>query len=807
MIRNYIKIAIRNLWKDRTFTALNIIGLTAAFGVAILLGTFGVFQLSFDRFHKNGDQLYQVYSENHEANGIDANISKSEPFAAAFQEEVPGVEKITRYNSSGFLISFDDKQFQINGAFVDPDFFEMFSFPIIEGDTKNPITSESTIAITEATAKLIFGKEDAIGQTVTILRDGEEVPFTISALVKDFPVTNSLGFDMVLNFKSQPRKTYAEAVGHWDKENHEVYMQLAKGMTPVQFEKNTVAFTNLHYKDKIANAKRDGAQPDANGYYRQQKLLPLADMRFANFDQGALIVNRSMPYLVLGIALLILFIACVNFINMSIAKSTQRLREIGMRKTLGAGKGQLFFQFWGESMLVFLIAIGLGVLTATLFLKPFQTLFTTKASFATLVTNPLVLLGFFLIVVIITLIAGGYPALLMSRLDTLQSLKGKLEARGKNHLRNSLMVLQFGIAILLISGTLVLWQQVDFMRTKDLGFNKAQVIAFPLNGKRNDQQAIQLMRDALQNKPNISSITASNNILGLGKDGAKSTSVLGFDYKGRSVETHMVVVDADYVETLDLNLIKGRSFRKNFASDSLSIIINESMAKQLNEEEILGARIILDDSIAFSVVGVLKDFNFQDLDQNIAPMTLFALPNWNLRNVYVKVVPQNLEQSYTDVKEVWASIEPNAEFQGSFLNENIDRTLRNERIMTTMIGSGSILAILLSCIGLFAMSLLIVAQRRKEIGIRKVVGASVSSITILLTKDFLKLVGIAFLIAAPIAWWATNQWLQNYAYHIDLNIWLFLFAGGIAVIIALATISVKTIGAAIANPVRSLQNE
>ncbi len=806
MIRNYFKIALRNLWKNRVFTALNIVGLTAAFGVALLLAMFAVFQLSFDHFHEQGESIYQIYSEDSTPNGIEANISKSEPFAAALQDEVTGVERITRYNGSGLLLTHQDKQLQMNAVYADPDFFEMFSFPIIKGDKQNPITSESSVAITERAAKRIFGDENPIGQTVTILRDEEQVPFTVTAIIEDFPNTSSMGFDVILNFKSQKKHAYARTIGRWDMENHEVYMQLSREMTPKQFEKGTTNFTQLHYKNEIDNAKRDGAQPNTNGAYRQLKLLSLLDTKFANFNQGVVTVNRTMPYLVLGIAILIVFIACVNFINMSIAKSAQRLKEIGMRKTLGAGKGQLFFQFWGESVLVFLVSTGLGVLTASLLLQPFQTLFRTKASFVTLL-SPSILLGLIISVLVITLTAGGYPALLMSRIGTLQSLKGKLEITGKNHLRNSLMVLQFGIAILLISGTLVLWDQVEFMRTKDLGFNKDQVIAFPLNGKRNDQQAIQLLRDALQDKINIVSITASNNILGFGKDGNRTTSVMGFDYKGRGVETHMLVVDADYVETLDLNLIEGRSFRKNLASDSLSIIINESMAKQLNEKEILNSKIILDDSVAFSVVGVIKDFNFQELDRNIAPMTLFALPNWNLRNVYVKVAPQNLEQSFANVKATWTSIEPNAEFQGSFLNENIDRTLRNERTMITMIGSGSILAIFLSCIGLFAMSLLIVAQRRKEIGVRKIVGASVSAIAVLLTKDFLKLVVIAFLIATPIAWWAMSKWLQNYAYRIDLNIGIFLTAGGIAVLIAIITIAGKTIKAAASNPVKSLRTE
>ncbi|MBC3844860.1 ABC transporter permease [Winogradskyella echinorum] len=805
MIKNYLKIAIRNLWKNRTFTALNILGLTAAFGVAILLGMYAVFQLSYDRFHENGENIFMVYSEDSVPDGVEANISKSEPFAAALKEETTGVEKITRYVGAGVLLNHKDKQLRMSGVYVDPDFFDMFSFPIIEGDKQNPITSETSVALTKHAAQRIFGDKNAIGQTISILRDEEMVPFTVTAIVENFPETSSMGFDVVLNFKSQGYHSYERAIGRWDVENHEVYMQLAQNVSPQQFEKSTKDFTQLHYKNEIDNAIRDGIQPNSNGDYRQIKLLPLTDIRFANFNQGPVIVSRTMPYLVLGIAILILFIACVNFVNMSIAKSDQRLREIGMRKTLGANHKQLFFQFWGESILVFLISTGLGILLAVLLLPQFQVLFSTRASLSALL-EPSWLVILIVSFIGVTLIAGGYPAILMSRLGTLQSLKGKLEINGKNHLRNSLMVLQFSIAILLISGTLVLWDQVEFMRTKDLGFNKNQVIAFPLNGARNDQQALQLLRDDLQNNVNVLSVTASNNILGLGKDGSRSTSVLGFEYKGRGVETHMLVVDADYIETLDLTLVEGRSFRENLASDSLSVIINEAMAKQLNEEDVLASQIDLDDAV-YSVVGVVKNFNFQELDQHIAPMSLFALPNWNLRNVYVKVAPQNLEQAYTDVKAAWNRIEPNAEFQGSFLNENIDRTLRSERTMTTMIGSGSILAIILSCIGLFAMSLLIVAQRRKEIGVRKIVGASVSSITVLLTKDFLKLVIIAFVVATPIAWWAMHQWLQNYPYRINLNIWIFLGAGGIAIVIAMLTIASKTIKAATSNPVDSLRAE
>ncbi len=805
MIRNYFKIAFRNLRKNGIFTSFNVIGLTLAFGVALLLAIYAVFELSFDHFHEYSDQLYMVYSEESTPNGIEANISKSEPFSTSLQKEITGVEKITRYNGSSVLLSHKDKELRMFGAYVDPDFFEMFSFPIIQGDTQNPITSESSVAITEIAAKRIFGSKNPIGETVTILRDEKQIPYTVSAIIEDFPDTSSIGFDIVLNFKSQGQHAYNRTVGRWDIENHEVYMKLSKAITPEGFENSTADFTKLHYKDGIEDAKRDGVQPNANGDYIQIKLLSFPDIRFASFNQGPVHVNRKTPYIVIGIAILILFIACVNFVNMSIAKSDQRLREIGMRKTLGANKKQLFFQFWGESVLVFMVSTFLGIVTTFLLLPHFKVLFGTKATFTALL-NPFSILLLSIIIVGVTLIAGGYPAVLMSRLNTLQSLKGKLNLNGKNYLRNSLIVAQFGIAIILICGTLVVWKQVQFMRTKDLGYNKDQVIAFPLNGKLNDQQALQLLRNELKDKTNILSVSASNNILGLGKDGSRSTSALGFDYKGSGIETHMLVVDSDYIETLDLQLIKGRSFRKNLASDSLSIIINESMAEQLKEDEILNSQLNIDDKF-FSIVGVIKDFNFQDLDRNIAPLSLFALPNWNLRNVYVKVAPQELEASFAIVKEAWASIEPNAEFQASFLNENIDRTLRRERNMISLISSGSLLAIILSSIGLFAMSLLIVAQRRKEIGIRKIVGASITRITIMLSTEFLKLVLIAFCIATPIAWYASSQWLQNYTYRINLNFWIFLIAGSITILIALATISIRTIKAAIQNPAKSLKTE
>lgn len=806
MIQNYFKIAWRNLWKDRTFTFLNVVGLSAAFGVAFLLCMYALFELSYDKFHENSDSIYQVYTNVETPKGTESSLSNPVPFAAAFQEEVPGVQRITRYLSGGPSVIIGDNTHRVSAIWTDPDFLKMFSFPVLLGDQETMLSDRSSVVISQETAKRFFGDENPIGKTMELPDNGANKPVVITAVLKTYPAASTFKPEVIFNFTNLPERWYASNLDSWDNHNHEIYVQLEEGLTSEKLEASTENFSQLHFTSNIANAKRDGAQVNAAGTYRQIKLLPLTDLNATTISNKLVTVSRNLQYLILGVAFLILFIASVNFINMSIAKGSQRLREIGMRKTLGAGKGQLFLQFWGESILVFSVSILLGAALSYGLLKPFQELFRTDATFFDISSATLILalLGSLLLV---TFIAGGYPAYLMSKLGTLQALKGKLATQGQNRVRNVLMVLQFSIAILLISGTLVLWQQLEFMRSKDLGFNKEQVLSFPISSEKTDDQVLQLLRNELESNPSIVSVTASNNSLGRGRDNSTSTSTTGFEHQGREIKTNILMVDYDYPETLDMEIVTGRTFDRARPGDSLSVVINETMAKQFTEENPLDIVMNLGENYRFNVIGVIKDYNFQDLTKTIEPLSLFKNDSRDMRYAYVKVRPENLTQSYTIVKNAWNKIEPDREFLGSYLDENIENTLRKERLMITMISSGSLLAILLSCIGLFAMSLLVVAQRRKEIGVRKVVGASVRSITALLTVDFLKLVIVAILIATPIAWWGATQWLQDYNYRINLSIWVFALAGAIALFIALVTIGIQTIKAAMANPVHSLKTE
>ncbi|MDT0538625.1 ABC transporter permease [Croceitalea sp. P059] len=804
MFKNYIKITWRSLVKNKTFTILNIVGLSVAIAVAILLSMAGFFDLSYDQFHANSKDIYKVYSMWQNPKGPQVSVSHSAPLMPTIKDEVPGIDKATRHLQQEAVLTYGDKEINMDAIWVDADFFNMFTFPAIAGKLNNPLEKQSDIVITEDAAKSLFGNEEAIGKTVQILINGKDEPFTIGTVVENNPSQSTLEFEIAVRFEKEA--DYLESQDNWSARYHDVYVQLAKNVAPGQFNLATRSLVENNFQERIENAKRDGAQPDADGLFYKFELLPLLNEHFATFKNGYVEVSRGNTYLVLGVAFLILFIACVNFVNMSIARSGLRLKEIGMRKTLGAKRKQLFLQFWTESLIVFLFSIGIGLLISILLLDEFKTIFRTEVSFE-LILSPLSILLFLFSILLITLIVGGYPALLLSKLGTIQSLKGKIDTSGKNKVRDALMVLQFGIAILMITGTLVLHSQLDFMRNKDLGFNKEQVLSFPLDGKKNSYEALELLRNELAGNTDILEISGADNNLGYGKDGSVSSSMFGFEYKNRVINTNYLTVDYDYVETLDLELVAGRNFSREFASDRSGAVINEAMAKEFGEKDPLTAYISFSDSLRFPIIGVVKDYHFENLDKVIAPITMMMSRDYDLYYAYVKVAPVNLAKSYDAVEKTWAKISPNSKFLGSYLDENINRTFRKEEQITTMITSGSILAIALSCIGLFAISLLIVNQRTKEIGVRKVIGASVTNITFLLTKDFLKLVGISFLIAAPIAWWFMKEWLKNYPFKINLSPLFFIVAGLLATVIALFTVGSKTIKAAKQNPVKSLRTE
>ncbi len=804
MFKNHLKIALRNLWKERTFTLLNLIGLGVAFTCACLLTVFATYELSYDNFHDDPDRLFQIYVNEQTPRGLASTETFPTPFGPAFKEEVAGVEKLTRYLDNPSSFKLGDKSINLSSRFVDPDYFEMFNFKILSG-SKNPLENKNSIALSQNAAEKLFGKEEAIGKNLQMQADGRLVNFTVTAIMENNPWNTELDFGALLNFEDQPGDDYARLTDSWDSRNHNVYMKLAPGYSIADFEKSTAAFAEKYYVSDIENAKRDGAQAFEDGTFLQLRLMNLRDLNFRKTVASVYRVDKTQVQVVIAIAVLLLIIACVNFINMSIGKAGTRMREIGMRKTLGASKNQLFLQLWAESALVFIMALVLAAGLTYLLHDPFRSLFDTWAGLDQLL-QPEMIIGGILLIALVSFIAGGYPARLISGSGTIQALKGKLPVYSKNRVRNVLMVVQFAISIIFISGTLVLYSQLEFLRTSDLGYNKEQVVSVPLESPQDPQKLLDLMKLKLQNNPKILNIGGASSNLGMGLDNSSSRSYLGFEHEGREVNTYLFEAGHGYVEALDLELIAGRSFRENLAADSTSVIINEKMAAQFKEENPLDITFSFGNG-PYQVVGVVKDFHFQNMDKTIEPLSIFT-PTWSrFRYAFIQVAPGDLAGTLDDIKAVWNEIEPQRSFMGSFLDENIDRTLEKERTIIKIISLGAIVAIVLSCIGLFAMSLLVVAQRRKEIGIRKVVGASVARVTVLLSLDFVKLVGIAFIIAFPVAYYLTNSWLQDYPYRTELHWYIFITGGLIALFIAILTISFKTVRAAVANPVESLKSE
>jgi|ADGO01.1.fsa_nt_gi ABC-type antimicrobial peptide transport system, permease component len=804
MLRNYFKIAWRNLWKHRSFSLIIVCGMAVAFAAAILLSVTAHQELTYDQFHENKDHIYQLYDIDQRPNGIEYGATMPVPMAPTLKNEYGDIVYITRWGSGeGEYVRYKDKELDLSTRAVDPDFLRMFSFPVVAGD-KSPLKELNHIAITENCAKTLFGNEEAIGKTLEIQFGGEWRSMLVTAIVKNIPTNSSFKFDILTRFENFPG--YKTNSDRWDNRNHEVFLQLNENVSKASMEKRLPAFSQKYMAGKIEDLKKAGVQPDAEGYYTRMKLIPLEDLHFTNISNTGAGVSRFYPYLLLLISAFILFIACVNFVNLSLARSFTRAKEIGIRKVMGALRWQLITQFWGEALIVSSMALLVGVGLAYWLLPYYQAIFYPGISMRVL-GSPLFLAYLVLGFLFISLLAGGYPAWVVSAFNTVQTVKGKLATGKSNALRNTLMVVQFVLSSLLIICTFIAWQQLQYLRNKPLGFNKEEIISIPISPTLESEKAIQLMRTKLAQQPQVISITAADINMGKGRDGSLQTSIMGFDYKDKIIRTHWQLVDYDYLKTFGLQLVEGRDFSREYGTDSLALIINETMAKQLGEGSAVGALLPVEEDKNYTVIGVVKDFHFKSLHQEVAPLTLSLNHVWPLQYIFVRVQPTALASAMEMVTKAYKEIDPRSVFEASYLDENTDRQYERETKLSKIFVSGAVLTILISCMGLFAIVLLVIVQRTREIGIRKVLGASVPHIVALVSKDFIRLVALAIIIASPLAWYIMNQWLKDFAYRITIEWWVFVLAGLVAIFIAFITLSFQSVKAALKNPVKSLRTE
>jgi putative ABC transport system permease protein len=807
MIKNYIKTAWRNLWKGRVFNLMNIVGLAIAIACCTLIFLTVFYEFSYDKFHTNLKDIYQVYTISNRTGGAEKSSAMPVPFTPAIKAEYPAVKYITRSANAGALVKYGNKQIDQNVHFVDPDFLTMFTFPFLQGSARNALADLKNVVVTESAAKAIFGNEAALNKTVLLNIGDQEQPFNVSGVIKDIPDNSSIAFDILIRFDQIP--WYQSERNAWDNRSHSVLIQFKEGYNASLFTKQLKPFVSKHFAQEIQTLKRDGARADAQGNVFSLNVVPFGDNHFTT-DLGGVEgnpVSRTYPISLVVIGCFILIIACINFINLSVARGFTRAREVGVRKTLGAGKWQLLSQFWTETIMVCLVSTILGVLLCTLLITPFKAIFKSKISLG-MMLEPAHLLGILVIFLLVTAIAGFYPALMMIRFKTVAVLKGKVTSAKPGKLRNTLLVVQFSLSTLLIICTIITWQQINYLQNKPLGYNKTEVLSIPINRGIVGEKALQLMRNELRSNNEVVAVTGAYMNMGRGNDGSSRTSVLGFGLEGREVRTNIQRVDYDYLKTLDIQLIDGREFDPKFSGDSSGVIINESMARELGGKKLVGTFLpIYDQQPKVQIIGIAKNFNFKSLHEKIDPLTLTMDKSYSINYIFVKAKPNSLVHAYDDIKKSWARQYPNAEFKGSWINENTERQYLNERRLSGIFVSGAVLAIVISCIGLLAISIMIVIQRTKEIGIRKVLGANITGIVLMLSIDFVKLVLLASVIAFPIAWWLMDSWLQSFAYRITIQWWVFVVSTILAIVLAIITISFQSVKAALSNPIKSLRSE
>lgn len=808
MLRSYLTIALRTLWRSKGYTAINVVGLSVAFCTSLFLLLMAYLQLTYDDFHADGERIFQTYFFANDPEGATRNASMPLPLMPALKAEYPEVEAAVRVMTvRKSLIEYQGKYLDKQVYFTDPDFTRMFSFPLLKGSRETALNGLSSMLVSEDLARALFGEEDPIGKQLTVTNDGNRRSYVVTGVLANPPYNSSIFYEALVRIENLPG--YHDQSDRWENYSHRVFVKLAPGASKEAFEKRLKPFTRKYFPNNLEELKSKGARPDARGDRFAVRLQQLSDVHLDREISDGKGGSMALIYMLAGIAVFVLLIACINFINLSVARSFTRAREVGVRKTLGALKGQLFTQVWGESVLIYLVGLVVGALLAYLLLPAFNASFNARLDLSYVVQPAFLalMLGMFAAV---TLLAGGYPAWQMTKFNPVAVLKGKVSLKRPGLLRNALLVVQFGISSLFACCTVVALQQLDYLRSQPLGFEKEQVVSIPVGNHANGRQVLQRLRDKLAADPAVLAVTGSGVNLGKGKDRVTVRSVVGFTYQGRKVASDWLVVDYDYLKTLDIKLLAGREFDPAYASDSVGrVIITESMAKMLGEKDPVGKVFGDDDDpgTKYQVIGVVPNFALYSVTDESLPITMRLSHTDAIHYVFVRVAPQSLAGAMDKLQRAWKEVAPQTEFMGSFLDQNVDAWYEEEERLSQVFSLAAGITIVLSCLGLFAVALLVIEQRTKEIGIRKVLGASVPGIVFTLSKGFVRLTLIALAVALPLAWLGLRQWLTHYPVRTEISPWVFAGVGVAALLIALGTVSFHSIKAALANPVKALRSE
>lgn len=800
MYKNYLKIAWRNIKRNKLHSFINVAGLALAFSVCILLFLVAYFHLSFDSFHEEKSQLFRASRFTNSVQGPEMSSQMPLPAAAAFEAEIPEIETAVIVNrGKPENIAYGNKNLERPITRTEPDFFDLFTFHIIKGNRETVLSGIYDIALSESTAHAIFGETDPIGKELKIGKIGEEQIYSVSAVVKDAPKNSSIRFDAVARIESI--NGYAENKNNWASNASNVFIKITKNTDLRMIEDKLVPFVEKYYPEQLAQLKSE--HPEAMET-RELLNIDLTNIENIHFS-GERSAPKALVYAIMSLGIFILLIACFNFVNLNMARSFKRSRELGVRKTLGAFKGQLFLQLWGEAFLLYFFGFIIGMVVAYQLLPSFSAQFGGGLDIAVLFhpTFLAILVGVFIGV---TLIAGGYPALKMANFRLVEILKGNVSTKKPGALRNTLLVGQFAISSLLICVSWIASQQLDFLREIPIGFEKDQVVSIPVGYQEDGRKVLARMRNELGNDSNIISIAGAGGNLGRGRDRTTSTSIIGVDYNQKQISAYRLLGDFDYLKTLQIPILKGRDFDPAFGTDTTNaVIVTESFAKAMGEPNPIGK--YLNGEEGNQIIGMVPDFNAYSPSEKALPILIDLSEDEAINYIFLKVSTDNPQLVMERLASVWEKVAPRSLFNASFLDENLQAWYEVENTMTRIFGIASGIAILLSCLGLFAVSLLVIELRTKEIGIRKVMGASVKGIVRMISVHFLKLVVIGLVIAVPLAWYAMQNWIEGYENRIAINPLTFVWVGFLVALVAVLTVSFHAIRAALANPVKSLKTE
>ncbi len=806
MFRNYLLLALRNMRKNKLRTFINVAGMAVAFACSVFILLLVYRQLTYDDFEVNKNAIYKVYNYALGPNGEELGTSMAYPLTPALKTENIGVEKATSIQTRGKLVRSGEKTLDMSTTMVDPDFLQMFTFPVVKGNAVNPLSSVSNAVLTQNSAEKLFGKEDPIGKSIEVKLAGEWCRLIVSAVVKDFPKNSTIQFSLLARTELDP--DYAKISNYWDNLNHPVYVQLKNNVTQQQAENRLRLLAKKYTPDDAGAEKKNGYIADKNGDYHSYRLLPLTQEHFSPGLSNSSSVNKSFLYVLALISCVILLIASFNFVNLNVGLSFTRTKEIGIRKCLGAGKQQIWLQVWGESFIMVFVSMLISIGIVTLLIKNFNDVFDNTMD-AGLLFNPIIIAILLLLMIVVSFIASGYPSSVMAKLKTVEILKGKISLKKPGALRNGLIVTQFVIAIVLMCSTIIIFQQFDYLRSAPLGYNTTSLISIPIKNDDKGKEIVSQMRTRLATQASIVSVTGSDANLGIGEDRSSSTSVTCFTYGDKTICGQTINADYDFLKTLGIKPTSGHDFSMDYAADTgTTLIATQSYADQFGKNTIAGFSYYADSSQPkIKIAGVIPDIRLKSFNEQQKPLAIFLNRSKYMNYVWIKVNTSNLVATMDLIKKTYASVDPGVEFNGSYVNENIDRMYHGEQVMANLFSVAAAIAIILSCMGLFGIASIVIRQRVKEIGVRKVLGASVNGIIALVSKEFIKPVIIALLIAIPVAWWSMNKWLQNYSLRITIEWWVFVLAGVAAIVITACTISFQAIKAAIANPVKSLRTE